>query len=753
MAAPALGGALLVLLAAPAGAQPRALDEVGERLAAQARQGVVLYHGGAAEIDLGAGRVALAGPGIELRIGHVLELLAEDGVVLWGRPRGTAVEDLQALYAEGAVWLRLYGDTFAAAAVYLDVQGGRGLLLDAELRAIPPEEGGARPWAAAGVAPLARGSLLLRARRAELGEGFRRLLAEQAEISTCTFAVPHYALAAARIELVRQPAEAGGEGEGAQALLERPALRVLGHTVLQLPWAVPWDTAWNRWLPRLEAGSSRRFGPFVRSSWPLWPEGALDARLLVDYLGERGPAGGLAAAWRGPPGDAEAYRGELLAWGVRDRGEDLGGLEPPRRERGRLELFHRDELPFGLRRELELSWLSDERVLAEYFEREAKTDKEPESAAFLRWRYRNQAATLLARYRLNDFQTQTEHLPRLRFDWVAQPLLPWRPAPYLSLRYELTRVRQRYAAGLLVPARLGERLWRADLDHRLEWPLALGPLVATPSFTARASGFSEVLDPEGGEQGRLALGAGALLSTDVWRDFELGSLGYPDLALRHLVTPLVGYTDTFHVDDRPEIFIPIDEVEQVRELAAVVLGLRNRVLLLEGERRRELLDLRLATRYFPDPRQAGGQHWDVLRGRLMLRPLAGAELGVRASWDLERGRGLRADLEARLQAGDLALHASYHALRDRYEAVGGGLAAVLSPRWAVEVSTQYDFVRDAFVSNRLVLQRRLHRFVLELAVEADFGENDLRVAVDFQPVELLEGGVLERTRWREPLLY
>jgi hypothetical protein len=561
------------------------LDRLGDLIRREAERKVVLEHGsGDVEIDLGRGRAVIAGPGIHLRLGQAVEVYCEDGLVVWGRVGAGSIRDLRALYAEGAVLLRLYGESFVCERAYLDLEQGRGSLTAAELRAAPPEGGGARQWVDREAGRLGTTSLLVRADRVDLSRGLTRLDASGALISTCTFAVPHWALRAERVTLDRRlpddPDDEGGSGR-----VSGPSLEVLGARVAGLPWDLPWDTTWHRWLPRVEVGDTRRFGPYVRTAWPVYPGRALDVRLLADYLSDRGPAGGLEADWSGPVGDRRTFEGDLLAWAIRDRGEDVGigggarPLEPRAEQRARVALFHRDDMPYGVRREVELGWLSDARVLREYYEREAKEGREQVTAAYLRWRDTNRAATLLGRYRLNDFQSQVEHAPRLRLDWMSQPLAPWAVAPYLHLSYRTSYSRRNLAEGATAPDRLEAWVARADFDHRLDLPIALGPIQLVPYAGARLTGFSEVLDAGDGEETRTALRSGVSATTDIWRDYDVNAA----LTLRHVVTPGVGYEDVFYNDLRPDELIPIDELEQVREVGAVVLSLRNRIVALEAD--------------------------------------------------------------------------------------------------------------------------------------------------------------------------
>ncbi|RME76328.1 MAG: hypothetical protein D6776_01440 [Planctomycetota bacterium] len=738
----ALLGAAALCLGLPF-ARAQGLGPAGRRLGKllehEARRELLLEHGGELEIDAARGRVAVAGPGVHLRVGRALELFAEGGLVLWGRIEDGALEGLRAVYAEGDVVLRLYDDSFVGERAYVDLERGRASFRRVTLRA--SEQGRGRAlWARGRAAGRARAaSLLVRAGAIEASGGLSRFEARDAEVSTCTFERPHWALRAARLTLARRE-----EPDGAQRVagtVRAPTLEVLGTPLLSLPWTVPWDADWLRWAPRIELGQARRFGPYVRTAWPIVPRRELVVEALADGLWDRGPAGGLQGRWRDRSGHRR-FEGDLLAWYVRDFGTDRFAQPPPRHDRARIALFHRSEIGAGLRPEIELNWLSDERVLSEFYEREAKQGREQTSAGYVLWRRDNRAATALVRGRLNDFQQQVEHLPRLRFDWIGQPLLPLRRPPYLEVSYRVSRSRQRYPDDVLVPGRLETWVDRADLDQVLRWPIGFGGLRLLPFAQARVSGFSELLDPAAGQRVGTRLRGGAVLTADLWRDFEVGDRW----RWRHVLTPSVGYEELWYDDLGPEDLIPIDEIEQrTRYRRAIVWSVRNRLVAIGSEpgekrwRRRDLFDLRLAGSWLPEPDPADGRRWGRLRARLRLDPFPGFAVRARAVWDPERGARERASATVALRPHpDVSLAASYFAFEKTNEAVGGSIALRLGPRWGLTLSSQYDLVSGSFVSNRVALRRTLHRFVLELAVDADFGENDVRFSVNFNPLELFE---------------
>ena len=741
----ALVAGATVVLASPARAADRE-EDLRRALDREIAKGVS-QSSDLIQYDQAAGRGIFAG-NFALAIGSGV-LLYADAVVIWGlfAPGGQIVRPRE-IYAEGDVFLQLFGQTFEAERLYVDFLEGRGQLARATVRSRGPPP-------ALGLGPRFRfTALLARAERARLEGGFGAFLGEDALVSTCTFGVPHFGLGADAVRVTRRGPLLGEADEetapGAWIELYRPRLQVYGRTVLAFPMGLVWDTDWTPYVPRVRAGSSSRFGEFALVTVPLYVGGGLGIRAKADYMSERGGATGGTAEWSGPPGDRETFRGFFDGYYVHDEGDEdrTSGLAPPREDRGRVRLFHREELPFGLRREIELSWISERGFLTEYYEREARTGKEQETAAYVRWLHENMGATALGRWRLNDFQTQVEYLPRGRYSWIGEPflqdVLPFGRGFYLTSALELSAARRRFDEALLEPAT--PKVWRADLEERLDYPVPLGPFQLDPFAVARCSAFSERFANEDAIQRRSA-GAGATATTDVWRTFE-GEIALLGLdGLRHMMTVSSGFEALFYNDVAPDELWRIDRLEAVRECAYVPISLRNRLQGSRGEESVDLVDLLVETRFFPDPSRPAPlgtvadplarRRWDTLYGDLRLNPIDSLSLRLKSEWDPEGNGRVRTDGSVLFRFSPvLSGVLSYRSLKGLYDAVEVGGDVRASEKWGFYLGSQYDFERGGFVRQRLAVRRFFHRFVFEVTLDEDLTTDDLRVSVNFMPLEL-----------------
>ncbi len=159
------------------------------------------------------------------------------------------------------------------------------------------------------------------------------------------------------------------------------------------------------------------------------PKGT-DFDVSLDYLGQRGFGYGGAFTYDTPnmfdiPGH---MAGLIDYWGIQDRGTDNLGqyrsaVEPEASYRYRLLWQHREKLPYDLQLTAELGWISDRNFVEEYHKREWEELKDENTGLELKQITANRSWSITADYRINDFFTQTNWLPRADHFWLGQPLL------------------------------------------------------------------------------------------------------------------------------------------------------------------------------------------------------------------------------------------------------------------------------------------------------------------------------------------
>ncbi|HET6204033.1 MAG TPA: hypothetical protein VFI25_14680 [Planctomycetota bacterium] len=652
--------------------------------------------------------------------------------------------------------------------LYLDLRTGRGVFVHPVLRTTLTLAGRPRP-------------LVVRA------EYLRRdadgsLTGKGARLTTCPFARPHYHVSADELEL-------RGDEKGAVAIAGRgSAIRVGETTALPLPtWS--FSQGDRDWFPirDVRVGSSSRFGAHVTTEWgnDFEAPGAALNRLLgiggrfdgewTLELGEslrRGPSADLTVDYRTPG----AYRGELKTFAIQDHGEDRGPFadlyarEDP--TRGRVRWENRAFLGARGILDVELAYERDPLVLPEFFKREFREEKDPETAVSFREVGDHLAFTALARFRLNDFDavppegvvlggpppSLNEALPQAALQAIFLPLPPLplpggtgRAAglplvPYYSGRVEGANLRKRFADVELLPGvppffpAEDVRTTRFDTVHEVDLPFRLGEGTVTPFGAARYTSWSNWLGGTGGT-GRFVGEAGARGSVHLERPYG---------PLRHLLDPAVEYRNAFAATREPSDLLAFDETEAVGKREVLRLAVRNRIA--SGASLETYGDLLVSVPIFPRAdrdnagRTTGNPAFDLTlapwgREERERRPV------LRAVGEYDRGLDKLGAFDAGLRlpgGGTAEWLLGYAEARDpvagdlSYAAAAAGAAVHLGEKWDLEGVGQYDFHRDRLLANRVALRRIGHDVIFEIVAFRDRGSGDAGVSFRVQPALLFD---------------
>ncbi len=262
--------------------------------------------------------------------------------------------------------------------------------------------------------------------------------------------------------------------------------------------------------------------------WRETPEGT-DWTLSTDYLSKRGLAGGTRFEYERSdvgwlPG---VKRGFFDAWGVRDSGLDNLGADrrtllPPTQNRGRAIWQHRHELGNGVRFQAEAGWISDRNFLEQYFEREWDLEKDQATGFELKWLRANREWRLSSAFRVNDFFTVGQWLPRLDHYVSGQSLLADRVTWYAHSQIGYGRLSIADPPSDPADAATFQPLaWevaakglRAATRQELDLPVQIGWLKVVPYALGEVAYWQE--DLANTEQTRLLGQLGVRASVPIW---------------------------------------------------------------------------------------------------------------------------------------------------------------------------------------------------------------------------------------------
>lgn len=471
--------------------------------------------------------------------------LTADRIVIWaeadetGNFRPELFQDANAplqLYLEGNIEIRSGDNLLRSSRAFYDVKENRALFLDTELRARIPD---------------LDGDLRVRAGRIrQLSQN--NFHAQDAWVTASQFGKPTYRLQASDIFLENRQVEpwVGGSTPSFDPVTGQPR-----------PTTTPWVTSMNNALifrdipvfyaPYLSSpaddpniplrsvtlAQDRIFGGQIETVWNLskllglnMPRGSR-WDLGINYYTDRGASLGSRLEYGGAnlgniPG---TYFGRADAFYIHDFGQDnLGSdrrsLEPEQKDRGRLLWRHRQQMPYNTVFSGELGFVSDRNFLEQYYENEWDEQKDHETTLSLGQQFDNLNWSIFGRTRLNEFEYETEWLPKANLTVLGEPVfgsnLTW--SSRSSVGYARLRTAEApynptediftptpyytTASGLVTHTR-----------HELSLPFNVGPVNIAPYVLGEAAYWNESLTNQ--SINRLYGSAGIRASVLFWKVF------------------------------------------------------------------------------------------------------------------------------------------------------------------------------------------------------------------------------------------
>ncbi|NUN49527.1 MAG: LPS assembly protein LptD [Candidatus Brocadiae bacterium] len=677
-----------------------------------------------------------------------------DHLVLWSREKspmpGAEGFRLTEFYAEGHVRLESRGQVFEAERIYVDFsdRDRRTLLVDrGRLDSQSKKKGLPLHLTAAEFRQLAGGDVV----------------GKDVSVTTCEFAVPDYRLQAREV-VIHEDWRSGDIEVFGAALYIDP----LDFPVFWTP-VVPVQLGAHLPLRRLKYEKTRQMGHSVLSKW-----GYDLRRMLIEGDGsrnrERWAYVGIDLDWRekrgvgfGPEYDYEldGMTGFGDLYYIHDEanvpGSDFQDRLVPveREERGRVRLFHRQQLWEPLSFDLELHDVSDPNFREEFLEKEFKSDKSPESYALVRFMRDNFGMTALYRPRLDAFFSYVEYLPQ-----VTQSLL----SEGLPLGFYLTHNAQaanvRFLKDRNQPGLDQYRTVRTDIQETVSRPFSVGPVRFLPFAAGRWTYWDEGYDdPWWTNRYAAAVGGSARLSA--WRVFpwKLEEIGID--GVRH-TTSLEGRYVRQYSSTSPADVPQFDAVDQVREFQEITLEWRNRLEARDPESGEiyDAVNFGVTVEFYPDAHRDTRsrtsqnflypQHWITLapdrRGAypsrnvsnvhfdLELRARSAFEL--RATLDLNPYTGRIEETHMRLEfrpTPTLAISLGQQYVTEVTHTVGAGFEWAVSEKWTLLGRTEYDFRGERALEHRYAVRRDMHDFDVELEVRYDDGRDEFSASVGLIP--------------------
>ena len=298
-----------------------------------------------------------------------------------------------------------------------------------------------------------------------------------------------------------------------------------------------------------------------------------------------------------------------------DRNEPLKGEQ----QRYLIEERHRWDINDHVMAIMEYHRMSDATMTKDYFYRE-EYDREPspESYVYVLDKQPEYSASILARKRVNNFQTVTEQLPETRFDLKDQRLFDM--PIYFKTDTTFTNLNLKTSANANDTSVI-----RFDTYNKLSMPFRLvNSLSFAPFVGMRDTFFSRSLNDDT-DQLRTAFYTGFDLSAKFFNTYDVSGkfLGVDFNKLHHIVTPTIEYTYIHQPSVSASNLEQFDDIDALTKTSDFTLGLENKLQtkrLFKGSLKSvDLADFLITGDYLYKPADSGSK-FSNMKGRLELTP-------------------------------------------------------------------------------------------------------------------------------------
>lgn len=607
-------------------------------------------------------------------------------------------------------------------------------------------------------------------------------------VSTSEFATPHLSLGAEQVTVTQRPAAGDPTTEVLYIDSRDNTLRVEDMPIVFFPRFS--GTVEQTPLRSVEVGTRDNDGVRILTSWDFFaltgaetPPG-FDALLKVDGFTKRGAAVGVELNY--DVGDAY---GQVDIYAMADDGVDRtsSGEDVDRdREEFRGVALWEQHLHFTQYWQLQTqaSFISDETFITTWREKDFENRREYETSLYVKRQENNTALSVLGKYELNDFisnsyllasrQYQVDKLPEIAYRRFGDSL--FNDTFTYSSEYRYTRMSFAFekntpevlgvpgeAFGIDDDTQVSDVLkanglregWvnRLDTRHELSMPMQAGNVRIVPFVVGRVTGYDDDFEEfsSDADELRFFAAAGVRLSTQFQRIDNTVENRILDLhRLRHIVEPNATIWYGFTSFDQSDIPTYDEDVESLGDGLLARLGVRNvwqtqrggpgrwrsvDVLTVDTDL---VLDSDDTVRESPTPqffdyRPEYSQFGDHVRARLVWIVSDHLIIQSEGTYDLDESLIARGSIGAEIRHSPV--FRSY--IEYRYiEASDNELLSLawqyeLTPTYLMYFRPQWDFRNDEFRSLTFRVTRRFPDFDFTVQVKHDAIRDDTTIGASF----------------------
>jgi lipopolysaccharide export system protein LptA len=510
-------------------------------------------------------------------------------------------------------------------------------------------------------------------------------------LTTCNLPHPHYRIESGTVEVIPE-----------ERLVARDLVLYAGSFPI---FYFPYYAHGLQDRPPVEftAGSQTDLGAYARLGYNL--ELTEDILLNPHIWGftKSGVGGGLDGRFRLFDGTG---RGRFDTFYISDQNED--NTDPPGidKDRGKADLYYRQELPYDFTTLLQTEYVSDREFLKTYDFDDFSERELPETFFNIERTGEHSVASLLVRERLVDYTTDVERLPGLRLELLEQE---FRDTGFFASATN--------ESAYLNVEPGGSESARNFTQARVAYPMRYDNwLSLVPFVEGDGTYYSKTLTEE--DEYRISGSAGLTAQSRFQKVY--GSPIERYTALRHLIVPTINYRYRPTPDDEPEDLPQFDSVDLIDRENLLEVELKNYVQAKRPNgRRTELLQYNVTTGLeFDDDADTLA----TLENEVLIHPVPNWEWAFKALNDFRDER--RTDLVSTVLRYSKAesFRASVGMIHEDtvlkpYETqVVYSFSKAFGPLWRVGFQQRYDIDMEEMTYQDFWLWRDLHCWEILLSV-------------------------------------
>ncbi len=458
--------------------------------------------------------------------------------------------------------------------------------------------------------------------------GQEKFVLKNGYITTCDLSQPHYRLVSKSITIY----------PGDKVVARKVVLKLGDVPIFYIPYFS--QSLKDRSFPvEVVPGNNDEWGYFMLTRWRYQLNQEHKNWFIVDWYEKRGWAFGLTHRMESKKlGKALAKyyalqdklyqinkRNSLFEIHSDRSGEDEKYLED---DRYKAELSYDAEFFDDLSVVTEFHKFSDKYFMKDFFEEEYEVNPDPKSYILLRQPLNYSSLSLLAQKRMNRYESMSEYLPQLDYNFFSQQL--GSSKFYFGFNEILSNLTKKRAnSGLDDDAVRFYSKKTLNYADQIKW-LSVGPWAALTSvyYTKNAFGDPDAI--------RIDFSSGANLSTKLYRLFDAkwNLFGEQINKARHMITPEVSYSYTHDPTISDTNIFQFDGYDTIGRSETVSFALKNKLQVKTKEDKKwDFVYFSPALNYTIHPEGADSR-FSTITGDLEIYPKEGLSLLADVTYDV-----------------------------------------------------------------------------------------------------------------------